>query len=69
MSSYTYEELRQEAIGFLAKCGKLTIAEREQHGEVDPKLSVNEMLGMATRIMGEASIIMQHDADAEEAQR
>lgn len=67
-SGVTYEQLGDEAMIFLAHCGQLTMIEQAQHGMKHPAVSVNECLGMATRVITEQSKKVQILADAEEAQ-
>lgn len=64
-SGVTYEQLADEAMKFLASCGQLTMIEQSEHGMKHPAISVNECLGMATRIITEQALKIQVLADAE----
>ena len=68
-SGTTYQELLDDALVLLAKCGKLTMIEQDQHGMKHPAVSANECLGMATRVIAEAALQIQTFADAEEFNR
>jgi hypothetical protein len=61
----TYEQLQEEAMQFLARCGQLTLLEHIQQG-VPAKTSANEILGMATRLIAEQARNIQALADEEE---
>lgn len=66
-SGMTYEKLSDEAMVFLAHCGQLTMIEQSEHGMKHPAISVNECLGMATRVIAEQSKKIQVLADDIEA--
>lgn len=65
-SNVTYEQLIDEALQFLAKCGALTMKEQAQHGMKHQAVSANECLGMGTRVIAEAALQIQVFADQEE---
>lgn len=62
--SLSYEQLGEEGREFLARCGLLAIMELHEQEEFG-SISVNEMLGMATRILAEQAQIVQAKADNE----
>lgn len=59
-----YKALKGQARQFLASCGHLTLIEELEGGAGREAISANEMLGMATRIMAEAALEIQAEADA-----
>lgn len=65
----TYEQLQREAMEFLAHCGQLTILEQSSPANPAGKTSVNEILGMAVRVISEQALQIQTIADTEEARR
>lgn len=66
VSNVTYEELLEDALRLLAKCGQLTMKEQMMHGMKHAAVSANECLGMATRVIAEAALQIQTFADEEE---
>lgn len=60
-----YKALQEEAKQFLARCVGFSIAEHKQLGEPE-KTSVNESLGLATRLLTGAALNLQAIADAAE---
>lgn len=65
-SGVTYEQLIEEGLTFLAHCGQLTMIEQAKDGTTRPLISVNECLGMGTRVIAEASLQIQAVADEAE---
>lgn len=63
----TYEQLQREAMEFLAHCGQLTMLEQSSPTNPATKTSVNEILGLATRVAAEQALNIQVLADNEEA--
>jgi hypothetical protein len=62
----TYEQLQKEAMELLAHCGQLTLLEQSSPQNPAGKTSVNEILGMATRVIAEQALNIQVLADEEE---
>ncbi len=65
-SGVTYDQLLDEGMKFLVRCGQFTMIEQSQHGAKHVALSANEVLGMATRVIAEQALQIQAVADAEE---
>ena len=61
----TYKELQDEALQFLASAGEYALLESTRLGQED-KTSVNEIVGMALRAIGDGANVMQKMADEEE---
>lgn len=58
----TMDDLREQAKKFLANCGKFTLDEHNRF-EQPENTSVNEILGMAVRVLTLESIELQRVAD------
>lgn len=63
----TYEQLQTQAMEFLANCGVLTMLEQSSPQNPVGKTSVNEILGMATRVIAEQALNIQALADDAES--
>lgn len=61
----TYEELKQEAFAFVASAAEFSMQESSRMGQGD-KVSINEIIGMSTRVIAEVADTMQDFADEEE---
>lgn len=61
----TYKQLQDDALEFLASAGEYAIIESNKVNGTD-NTSVNEVVGMAIRAIGDGANVMQKMADNEE---
>ena len=61
-----YQDLKEEAMQFLMHCAELTFLEQSSPANPYGRTSVNEILGMATRVVAEVSLEIQAVADEQD---
>lgn len=68
-ANITYAQLLEEARQLLVHCAVLTLQEHTEQGTPAGATSVNEIHGMASRVIAEEALKIQVIADAAETER